>query len=225
MYCPNCGAPRLSQFPSNLPVADFYCPECSDQYELKSQKKDFGAKVVNGAYATKLKRLKSDSSPNLILLKYDPAASEVRSVCVVPKRFFVPSIVEKRPPLGPKARRAGWVGSNILLSRIPNSGRVYFVKDGVVSPKETVLREWKKTAFLNSQPQKARGWLVEVMRCVDRLDPNGFTLEEVYQFEPDLRDVYPNNNNIRPKIRQQLQVLRDNGYLEFLGNGNYRLVQ
>jgi hypothetical protein len=27
---------------------------------------------------------------------------------------------------------------------------------------------------------------------------------------------------VRPKIRQQLQVLRDMGFLEFLGGGRYR---
>ena len=63
------------------------------------------------------------------------------------------------------------------------------------------------------------------MNCVDHLDPNGFTLSDVYGFESQLSYIYPRNNNVRPKIRQQLQVLRDNGYLEFLGNGNYRLAR
>lgn len=34
--------------------------------------------------------------------------------------------------------------------------------------------------------------------------------------------LYPGNNNVRPKIRQQLQVLRDRGWLEFNGRGVYR---
>ncbi|QYX55774.1 hypothetical protein K1T73_11855 [Roseovarius sp. SCSIO 43702] len=50
-----------------------------------------------------------------------------------------------------------------------------------------------------------------------------FTLAEIYAFEDRLSQVYPGNNNVRPKIRQQLQVLRDNGFLEFLGAGRYRL--
>lgn len=223
MYCPNCGNAKLNQFPPNLPVADFFCASCNDQYELKSQKKEFGAKLANGAYETKMERLRSDSSPNLILLKYDQMAAEVRSVCVVPKRFFIPSIVEKRKPLGPNARRAGWVGSNILISKVPTSGRVYFVQDGVISPKKLVLERWQKTAFLNSQTQSARGWLIEVMNCVHQLPGDGFALDDVYRFESHLRSLYPNNNNVRPKIRQQLQVLRDNGYIEFLGSGRYRL--
>ncbi len=225
MYCANCGNNKLNQFQPNLPVADFFCARCSDQYELKSQKKEFGTKLLNGAYATKIERLQSDSSPNLILLQYDSAAAQVRNVCVVPKRFFVPSVVEKRKPLGPNARRAGWIGSNILLNKIPTSGRIYFVEDGVVSPRERVLGQWRKTAFLDNQTQSARGWLIEVMNCVDRMGADSFILDDVYRFEAHLKNLYPNNNNVRPKIRQQLQVLRDSGYLEFLGGGRYRLTR
>lgn len=224
IYCPNCGNPRLNQFAANLPVADFFCANCNDQFELKSQKKAFGRKLANGAYGTKLQRLKSDTSPNLILLQYDLPNSTVRSVCMIPKRFFVPSIVEKRPPLGPKARRAGWVGSNILLERIPNSGRIYVVDDGKILPKDDVLTRWRKTAFLDAIDQSARGWLVEVMHCVDKIKKPEFSLDEVYQYESDLRSLYPKNRNVRPKIRQQLQFLRDNGYIEFLGSGHYRVI-
>ncbi|WP_426046157.1 hypothetical protein [Brevundimonas sp. TWP3-1-2b1] len=49
-----------------------------------------------------------------------------------------------------------------------------------------------------------------------------FTLAEVYGFEARLAAIYPDNNNVRPKIRQQLQVLRDMGWLAFNGRGTYR---
>jgi type II restriction enzyme len=35
--------------------------------------------------------------------------------------------------------------------------------------------------------------------------------------------LHPENNYVRPKIRQQLQVLPDQGWLEFLGRRRYRL--
>lgn len=63
------------------------------------------------------------------------------------------------------------------------------------------------------------------MACIDRLKARTFSLDDVYASEPQLAALYPSNNNVRPKIRQQLQVLRDNGYIEFLGNGNYRLTR
>jgi type II restriction enzyme len=51
-----------------------------------------------------------------------------------------------------------------------------------------------------------------------------FTIEEMYRFEDELRTNYPSNRHIKEKMRQQLQVLRDKGYLEFVGRGSYRLV-
>ncbi len=167
IYCPNCGNPKINQFPANLPVADFFCPSCQDQYELKSQKKAFSAKVADGSFSKKQERLASSSSPNLLLLNYDLAERSVRSICVIPKHFFVPEIIEKRKPLKPTARRAGWVGSNILFSRIPNSGRIFVVREGELQSKESVLTQWQRTLFLRDEGLETRGWLIEVMNCVE----------------------------------------------------------
>jgi len=40
--------------------------------------------------------------------------------------------------------------------------------------------------------------------------------------EARLAALYSGNHNVRPKIRQQLQVLRDRGWLAFDGRGRYR---
>ena len=61
------------------------------------------------------------------------------------------------------------------------------------------------------------------MKCVEQIGRPDFDLDDVYRFERHLSGIYPDNRNVKPKIRQQLQVLRDQGYLEFLGNGHYRL--
>ncbi|MDX8534903.1 DpnI domain-containing protein [Mesorhizobium sp. VK25A] len=223
LYCPNCAGLRLTQFSANQPVADFFCGHCSDQFELKGQKKAFGAKVADGAYFTKIDRLASSTNPNLILLNYDLNKMAVLNVCMVPKHFFVPDIIEKRKPLAQTARRAGWIGSNILLSRIPNSGRIYIVRNSIPIPKESVIEQWQRTLFLREKGAEARGWLVEVMKCVDLIGPVEFNIEQVYAFEGRLSALYPHNRNVRPKIRQQLQILRDNGYLDFVSRGRYRI--
>jgi type II restriction enzyme len=62
------------------------------------------------------------------------------------------------------------------------------------------------------------------MKSVDLIGQSEFTLADVYAQAPRLEKLYPENRNVRPKIRQQLQVLRDQGYLEFLGDGRYRLA-
>lgn len=108
MFCPNCGAARLSQFPANSPVADFFCPSCSDQFEVKAKNgKTFGRSVADGAYDTKIARLTSKTNPNLLLIGYDKTVRAVHSACIVPKHFFVPDIIQKRRALAPTARKAG----------------------------------------------------------------------------------------------------------------------
>lgn len=222
-YCPNCGHQNIRQLPPNLPVADFYCTACQDQYELKSQSKPLGRRVMDGAYQTKIERLASDTSPNLFLLRYDRTTRSVVDLLVVPKHFFIADIIEKRKPLGPAARRAGWVGSNILLDLLPAAGRIFLVRGGELAPKEQVLHTWRRTLFLRDAGLEARGWLIEVMKCVEQLGKPTFTLNDIYAFEARLSAIYPGNNNVRPKIRQQLQVLRDSGFLEFTSKANYRL--
>ena len=89
--------------------------------------------------------------------------------------------------------------------------------------KDAVLAEWHKTLFLRSELLEARGWLIEVMRCVESIGKRDFEIDDVYAFDEHLSRLYPGNQNVRPKIRQQLQFLRNRGYLDFVGRGQYRL--
>lgn len=223
VYCPSCGSPKMSRFPNNSPVADFFCGACNEEYELKSQKSKFGNKVLDGSYEAKCSRLSASNNPNLFLLNYDLTQLSVMNFFVVPKHFFVREIIEERKPLAPTARRAGWIGSNILLNQIPESGKIFIVRAGQPLPKEAVLAKWNRTLFLRDQGQEARGWLIEVMKCVEAIGKPEFQLDEVYAFENRLSGLYPGNQNVRPKIRQQLQFLRDRGYLDFVSRGYYRL--
>ena len=218
---PNCGSPKINAFPNNSPVADFFCAACKDEYELKSQKSTFGNKVLDGSFRTKCERLAASNNPNLFLLTYDLKRLSVTNLLVVPKHFFAREIIEERKPLAPTARRAGWIGSNILLNQIPESGKIFIVRAGQLETKGTVLEKWKRTLFLREQGQEARGWLLEVMRCVEAIGKREFQLSDVYAFEHRLGRLYPDNQNVKPKIRQQLQFLRDRGYLDFVSKGYY----
>jgi len=223
LFCPNCGAARLRQFAANSRVADFWCDGCSEEYEIKAKSGRLGRKVVDGAYGAMMQRLAASNNPNLAVMTYDRAAWRVSDLFVVPRQFFVPKIIERRKPLAATARRAGWVGCNILIGEVPEAGKVHLVRGGVLEPKDRVLDAWKRTLFLRAAGVEARGWLIEVMKCVEGLGRPEFELADVYAFEDRLSRLYPGNHNVRPKIRQQLQVLRDQGYLDFLGRGLYRL--
>jgi type II restriction enzyme len=48
-------------------------------------------------------------------------------------------------------------------------------------------------------------------------------LEDVYKFEDELKIKHPKNQNIRDSIRWALQKLRDEGLIEFMGRGEYRI--
>jgi type II restriction enzyme len=222
-FCTNCGNDRLTKFGNNLPVADFFCDACREQFELKAKKGTFGSKVLNGAYGRKIERLNSNTNPNLLLLNYDLERLSVTNLIVIPKYYFVPSVIEKRSPLQETAERAGWVGSNILLSSIPNSGKIFIVKEGRPQPREAVLRQWSRTLFLMREGIEARGWLLEVMHCIESLGKSEFQIEDIYAQEHRLKQLYPENKHVREKIRQQLQVLRDREYLDFVSRGRYRL--
>lgn len=223
IFCPNCGA-TISDYKNSKPVADFYCPNCNEDYELKSKRDGMGKKIVDGAYKTMIERLQSLNNPNFFFLNYDLKNYEVLNFAVIPKHFFVPEIIEKRKPLSENARRAGWIGCNILLRNIPRSGKIFYVKNKKVEPKEDVLKEWNKTLFLReTKKDDLKGWILDVMNCIDKLGKSEFKLDEIYSFENLLSQKHPDNKFIKDKIRQQLQFLRDKGYLDFVNRGIYRL--
>ena len=66
--------------------------------------------------------------------------------------------------------------------------------------------------------------MADVLACVREIRKPKFSLGDMYAFEERLRARHKGNRNVRPKIRQQLQVLRDRGVLEFLGRGKYRIL-
>lgn len=225
-YCPNCGADHLSHFDNNMPVADFYCPNCSEQFELKSKSaQKVGAKVVDGAYSTMVERIQSNSNPNFFFLTYDKASWKVNNFLIIPKHYFTKDIIEKRKPLSPTARRAGWVGCNINLTRIPNTGRVFIIKNSQPLQKGLVQAKWKTTLFLNQCRGESRSWILDIMNCVDSIKDDTFSLNDIYAFEEELKAKHPKNNYIKDKIRQQLQLLRDKGIITFKGHGIYEKLK
>jgi type II restriction enzyme len=113
------------------------------------------------------------------------------------------------------------VGCNILLSQIPADGKIAIVSAGVPVLKQSVREEFSRVKRLAELPPSLRGWTVDVLNAVRRLGKSGFSLQELYAFEPELKSLHPQNQNVRPKIRQQLQVLRDLGLVDFVGPGNY----
>lgn len=224
-YCPNCGEAHLNEFENNKPVADFYCKTCSEQFELKSKNgTEVGNKIVDGAYETMISRINSVENPNFFFLTYDKTKFLVNNFLIIPKQFFTTEIIVKRKPLNDSAKRAGWIGCNIDISNIAAAGKVFLVKDSKLIDRNIVESSFKKTLFLRDKSADSKGWILDLMNCVDMIKKESFSLEDVYKFETKLKQKYPNNNFIKDKIRQQLQILRDKGIIEFVNRGNYKKV-
>lgn len=83
----------------------------------------------------------------------------------------------------------------------------------------------QRASLLQTSNLESRGWLFDVLNCINCLENDVFTLTEMYQNESVFKMLHPQNRNIRPKIRQQLQFLRDKGYVEFVGRGLYKRIR
>lgn len=224
LFCPYCGNSYINHFENNRPVADFYCPCCTEEYELKSKKGSISTKINDGAYSTMIERIESINNPNFFFMHYGKNDMMVKNFIIVPKHFFTIDIIEKRNPLAMTAKRAGWVGCNIVLKQIPQEGRIYIVKDEVEQPTEEIIKKIRKTNFISEYKLNARGWILDILNCVNKIPTEEFTLEQMYQFGPMLQLKHPDNHHVRDKIRQQLQVLRDKGIIEFKERGRYRKI-
>lgn len=222
LYCPACASDELAQTKNNTKAFDFICPACVARFELKSCKRWDTRRIPDAGYHAMMEAISKDNNPNLFVLHHD-ANWNVRNLLLVPSFLFSSSAIEMRPPLSITARRAGWVGCNILLSNIPSTGRIAIVEGGVVADRSEVRGRYEKVKAFSSLKTSVRGWTLDVFRIVEML-PKKFSLKEVYAHEQGLAEAHPGNRNIRPKIRQQLQVLRDMGFITFLGGGDYQNI-
>lgn len=220
-FCFSCGG-TLAREKNNARVLDFTCVRCHNEFELKSTRGKFSNKLPDGAFSTMMARLCDVSSPDFFFLTYDLKSFCVTNFFAVPTYFLDATVIEKRKPLGPDARRAGWVGCNIVMTRIPEAGRVFYVRNRQILQKSSVIETWERTTFLRHEASlETRGWTLEVLRIIESLNVREFTLQRMYDFETHLKQLFPRNNFIRAKIRQQLQVLRDAGLIVFEGRGHY----
>ncbi|AKL98484.1 DpnI domain-containing protein [Endomicrobium proavitum] len=221
-FCPYCKN-KLAKFENNKKLADFYCVKCKEEFELKSKntKNLNHNKIADGEYFTKIRRLRADNNPSLFFLTYNN--NHVGNLMFVPRYYFTENIIEKRNPLKSTARRAGWTGSNILLSLIPNEGKIVLVEGSKVLSEIGVKSKILATSFLKKEKIAKRSWIIDVMNCVNKIKKETFVLEDIYKFEKNLQQLHSANKNIKPKIRQQLQILRNKKIIEFVDNkGKYK---
>ena len=221
-YCPKCRADRLDPTPQNTKAMDFRCAECNEPYELKSSKRPFRGRILDGEYSTLVRAIESRDNPNLLLLNYDAARTRVTDLHAIPRQALSRLSVIPRKPLGPNARRAGWQGCTIDLGGLPQTALVPIVVSGSPRLPSVVFTDWGRLDFIDASGTSNRDWLPDVLSCLSRIPSEEFNLAEVYSFEEELRLLHPRNRHVRPKLRQQLQILTRNGLIIRVRPGIYR---
>lgn len=225
LYCPSCLQPRVLREKAGTEVIDFRCPGCSERYNLKSSKDSFRRRVRDSEYHTFLHAVKTRTAGNLVLMHYDKTRLRVIDLEVIPHFFMTLSCIIPSNPTKPKSRSRPWTGCSISLEMIPQDGHVEMVTDERIKDPQSVHEQYSKTAtLLMRKSWEGRGWTADVLRCVRDLRKSSFTLQELCSYENELQKLHPQNKNVQAKMRQQLQTLRDNNILRFIGQGQYELL-
>lgn len=218
-YCLRCDCDRLTPTTANTRSRDFICEQCSHGYELKSKLGHFSSKVLDGAYGAMLNTIREGRTPTFLLLEYSSSWS-VEGLRAIHHSLITETAIQARKPLSATARRAGWTGCNIVLPAIATQGQIQMFVGGTEVSKHVSRGAFAKLERLSTLSSNEKTWAAAVLRFTERMS-SIFTLQDIYRFEHEIQSLFPNNRNIRPKIRQQLQVLRDAGLLTFLGGGRY----
>jgi type II restriction enzyme len=221
IFCPSCGD-KIFEYENNRPVADFYCNSCKEDYELKSKNtKTLGSTIADGQYNIMINKITNNTNPHFFFLNYEKKNYEIINFLAVPKYLFMPDMIIPRNK-GLK-NRPNYIMCNMNISTIPDSGKIFFIKDKKFEEKSKIINNWNKTKFLRNTKLEQKGWLIDIIFCIEKMKKQNFTLQELYTFVPYLKTKYPNNNFIEDKIRQQLQILRDKNYLSFEARGKYKI--
>jgi type II restriction enzyme len=223
LYCLSCDQNSLTPSAINNRATDFICPVCRQAYELKTCKKEPKRRLVDGSFRVLMGRVSDGSAPALMILERD-AQWRITGLTAIHHLFLTASVIEERKPLSIHARRAGWVGCNIRLDLIASDAQVDVILRGNEHDSNSVRAAFQRFNKLDQVEPASRGWTTLTLKLIRDLKNSSFSLDTLYERENLLKSHYPANRNIRAKIRQQLQVLRDLGFLEFEGRGHYRIL-
>ena len=215
--------PALDSSVANTPAIDFQCPKCVATYQLKAQSSAFSRRIVDAAYSTMVRAIMENRTPNLFAMHYGVSDWVVENVILIPHFAFPLSAIEKTKAAGrnSSSRRLGRMQHPAALNSV--DARITIISDGKLVAPAAVRAQYARIRPLAKLDAKQRGWTLDVLNIVRSLGKPTFNLAEIYRSEDKLAHLHPANRHVRDKIRQQLQVLRDLGILEFLRPGEYHI--
>lgn len=184
----------------------------------------FKSSITDGAYKALIQRITSNTNPDFLLLNYSDIKKSVTDLTYIPGAFFTPEAITARKPLPLKDHRAGWQGSEINLTKIPVQGKVALIVKGIETNEALVHKLVSNALLLSTNDLNNRGWLFDILNIINSFKNDEFTVQDVYQYRSLLAKIHQNNHHIDNKIRQQLQFLRQKGFLQSEQEGHYKRV-
>lgn len=221
LYCPFCDSSKISPYEKNKKVYDYYCNNCGENYQLKSKKNNLGNSILDGAYAPMINAIKNKETPNFLLMSYFENFQYVKNLILIPKNNIFEENIEPRKPLSINARRPGWIGCYINIENVATIGKVLIVDNCKVVEMKEVRKKAKASTQIFNEISKDSSWINDMLLVIEKQN-DIFTLADVYKYESFFKNRHQNNNNIKAKIRQKLQVVRDLGIVEFTKRGEYK---
>ncbi len=125
---------------------------------------------------------------------------------VPPEVFRIEDLEELYPPL------------EAIKESLPQLPRTIVEKSDESTIEETISITDREKLL-----QGFSGWKRLTLEGVLSMQDDEFGLDDVYKVcGPSAAQQYPENHNVNAKLRQQLQLLRNIGIIEFVSPGNYR---
>src|SRR5579862_3900430 len=137
-----------------------------------------------------VRAIMENRTPGLFAMHYGASDWVVENVILIPHFAFPLSAIEKRRPLAETARRAGWVGCNILLHAIPPDARIKIISGGKPVAPAIVREQYARVRPLAKIRAEQRGWTLDVMNVLRRFGKPEFELADVYAAERELARLH-----------------------------------
>ncbi|MCK4312525.1 MAG: hypothetical protein KAW88_07305 [Candidatus Cloacimonetes bacterium] len=112
-----------------------------------------------------------------------------------------------------------------IISSVPKEKQQRFITKDKELFEEIIndeIFDEKYDGGIESVLMNLTSWKKDVFKCLLEIEDDLFSLEQIYRFSRKLQELHPQNLNVEPKIRQQLQYLRDLGLIEFVKPGVYK---
>ncbi len=133
--CPRCNRARhFKRLPQNFDCADVICKFCGFLAQVKTARlaegsQDFPPKIPGAGWKPLHERMIAGIYHGLYVVGFKQNGKTLVRIDFVPPHVLqaTPAVFEPRKPLSPTARRAGWTGHMLNISKLPPIGmmRVY----------------------------------------------------------------------------------------------------